>query len=575
MCFSFFFFDILLGYFILLLFCTIFRKDITYKGVFFLLTLFLMFFSIFLMFNFSTFLIFNITNEFKWEFNSNVWSSLEISLSLRCDVLSYLFVLLVSIIGFGTNLYILNYLKYEANEDIFTILINWFMFSMIILVLADNLFTLFLGWESIGLSSFFLINFWSTRRGTVKSSFKAFFFNKISDLFLFLSLVLINISFSVNNLSLLNYKVLYNVVGVVCDYETAIFCLFCCTMFKSAQLFGHLWLPDSMEAPVPASALIHSATLVSAGIYLLLRFTPLVCTSNFHLLAIFVGSITAAYGAIISASQTDMKKLLAYSTISHCGFLFVTVGTQMYAATIIYLFLHGLFKALTFFCAGSFIRVAGSQDTRFMGSLNRVLPVDTIFLIICSFNLGGLPFSVGYLYKSIFISSMLSTNTTLFCFGLCIVGLLSSIVYVYRLVFYSAFDVSKEFFPQIIYELQQKQINVVKYWSFTTPIQIISVYSVFLFSVIIYIYFLNYFINIDLSIDSQPLFFFTNSSQLTTNSFLYKNFYEFFYSLYSLVFLVMSLVVWRVEYTFLYKVNTILSIVLLNFFFVIYTSLLC
>jgi len=234
-------------------------------------------------------------------------------------------------------------------------------------------------------------------------------------------------------------------------------------MFKSAQLFGHLWLPDSMEAPVPASALIHSATLVSAGIYLLLRFTPLVCTSNFHLLAIFVGSITAAYGAIISASQTDMKKLLAYSTISHCGFLFVTVGTQMYAATIIYLFLHGLFKALTFFCAGSFIRVAGSQDTRFMGSLNRVLPVDTIFLIICSFNLGGLPFSVGYLYKSIFISSMLSTNTTLFCFGLCIVGLLSSIVYVYRLVFYSAFDVSKEFFPQIIYELQQKQINVVKY----------------------------------------------------------------------------------------------------------------
>lgn len=575
MCFSFFFFDILLGYFILLLFCTIFRKDITYKGVFFLLTLFLMFFSIFLMFNFSTFLIFNITNEFKWEFNSNVWSSLEISLSLRCDVLSYLFVLLVSIIGFGTNLYILNYLKYEANEDIFTILINWFMFSMIILVLADNLFTLFLGWESIGLSSFFLINFWSTRRGTVKSSFKAFFFNKISDLFLFLSLVLINISFSVNNLSLLNYKVLYNVVGVVCDYETAIFCLFCCTMFKSAQLFGHLWLPDSMEAPVPASALIHSATLVSAGIYLLLRFTPLVCTSNFHLLAIFVGSITAAYGAIISASQTDMKKLLAYSTISHCGFLFVAVGTQMYAATIIYLFLHGLFKALTFFCAGSFIRVAGSQDTRFMGSLNRVLPVDTIFLIICSFNLGGLPFSVGYLYKSIFISSMLSTNTTLFCFGLCIVGLLSSIVYVYRLVFYSAFDVSKEFFPQIIYELQQKQINVVKYWSFTTPIQIISVYSVFLFSVIIYIYFLNYFINIDLSIDSQPLFFFTNSSQLTTNSFLYKNFYEFFYSLYSLVFLVMSLVVWRVEYTFLYKVNTILSIVLLNFFFVIYTSLLC
>ena len=574
MCFSFFFFDALLGYFILLLFCTIFRKDITYKGIFFLLTFFLLIFSIYLMFNFSAFFIFNITNEFRWDFNSNVWSSLEISLSLKCDVLSYFFVLLVSIIGFGTNLYILNYFKYEANEDIFTILINWFMFSMIILVLADNLFTLFLGWESIGLSSFFLINFWSTRRGTVKSSFKAFFFNKISDLFLFVALVLINITFSVNNLSLLNYKVLYNIINITGDYETAIFCLFFCTMFKSAQLFGHLWLPDSMEAPVPASALIHSATLVSAGIYLLLRFTPLVCLSSLHILAIGLGSITAAYGAIISASQTDMKKLLAYSTISHCGFLFVTVGTQMYTATIIYLFLHGLFKALTFFCAGSFIRVAGSQDTRLMGNLNRILPVDTVFLIVCAFNLGGLPFSVGYLYKSIFIASMLSTNTTLFFFGLCVVGLLSSIIYVYRLVFYSAFDTSKEFFPQIVYHLQQKQINVVKYWSFTSPIQIMAVYSVFLFSLIIYIYFLNYFVNTDLAVENQPLFFSINSSQIWVTSSLYKSFYEFFYSLYTLVFLILFLVVWRVEYTFLYKINAIISIIILNFFLIIYSSLL-
>ncbi len=574
MCFSFFFFDALLGYFTLLLFCTIFRKDITYKGIFFLLTSFLLVFSIYLMLNFSAFFIFNITNEFRWEFNSNIWNSLEISLNLKCDILSYFFVLLVSIIGFGTNLYILNYFKYEANEDIFTILINWFMFSMIILVLADNLFTLFLGWESIGLSSFFLINFWSTRRGTVKSSFKAFFFNKVSDLFLFVSLVLINISFSINNLSLLNYKVLYNVINITGAYETAIFCLFFCTIFKSAQLIGHLWLPDSMEAPVPASALIHSATLVSAGIYLLLRFTPLVCLSNLHILVIGLGSVTAAYGAIISASQTDMKKLLAYSTISHCGFLFVTVGTQMYTATIIYLFLHGLFKALTFFCAGSFIRVAGSQDTRLMGNLNRILPVDTVFLIICAFNLGGLPFSVGYLYKSIFIASMLSTNTTLFFFGLCIVGLLSSIVYVYRLVFYSAFDTSKEFFPQIVYHLQQKQINVVKYWSFTSPVQIMAVYSVFLFSLIIYVYFLNYFVSTDLAIENQPLFFSVNSSQLVTTSNLYKSFYEFFYSLYSLVFLILFLVVWRVEYTFIYKLNAIVSLIILNFFIIIYTSLL-
>lgn len=218
-----------------------------------------------------------------------------------------------------------------------------------------------------------------------------------------------------------------------------------------------------MEAPVPASALIHSATLVSAGIYLLLRFTPLVSFSGMQLAALVIGSLTAAYGGIVSASQTDMKKLLAYSTISHCGFLFVTVGTQFYFATVIYLFLHGLFKASTFFCAGSFIRVAGSQDTRNMGSLSRVLPVDTVFLLICAFNLGGLPFSLGYLYKTSLITSLLNSESTPWVLGFCLVGLLSSVVYVYRLVYYSAFDISKEFFANYIYELQQKQINVVKY----------------------------------------------------------------------------------------------------------------
>jgi NADH:ubiquinone oxidoreductase subunit 5 (subunit L)/multisubunit Na+/H+ antiporter MnhA subunit len=216
-----------------------------------------------------------------------------------------------------------------------------------------------------------------------------------------------------------------------------------------------------MEAPVPASALIHSATLVSAGVYLLLRFTPLVTLNSLQIFAIIIGSITAAYGGLVSSSQTDMKKLLAYSTISHCGFLFVTIGTEIYTTVIIYLFLHGLFKALTFFCAGSFIRVAGSQDTRQMGALNRILPVDTIFLIICSFNLGGLPFSLGYLYKNVLISSILTTNTTPLIIGFCTIGLLTSILYVYRLVYYSAFDTAKELYSHLIYELQQKQIDVV------------------------------------------------------------------------------------------------------------------
>lgn len=238
-----------------------------------------------------------------------------------------------------------------------------------------------------------------------------------------------------------------------------------------------------MEAPVPASALIHSATLVSAGLYLLLRFTSFITIFNLHYTAAIIGSITAAYGGLVSASQTDMKKLLAYSTISHCGFLFFTVGTSLYSVTIIYLFLHGLFKASTFFCAGSFIRVAGSQDTRYMGSLNRILPVDTVLLLLCALNLGGLPFTVGYLYKNVFITSLLMNNNMFLLFGFTLIGLLTGLVYTFRLVFYSAFDTIKELYPSLSIELQIKQNNFINQISFTTIIQILATSLILIFSV--------------------------------------------------------------------------------------------
>lgn len=568
------FFTILLYYFVLLTTLTIFRKKVTYKGMFYTCSLFLGVFAGYLCGIFTDVILFNGVSEFNWLFNSVNWFSLEVSFSLRLDSLSYLFTLLVLIIGLATNFYVLNYIKYEANEDIFALLINWFMFSMIILVLGNNLFTLFLGWESIGLSSFFLINFWSTRRGTVKSSFKAFFFNKISDVFLFVFLVIVNYLTYLNNLNVINIKFFSLLVNFSSMYNFAALALFLCTLFKSAQLIGHLWLPDSMEAPVPASALIHSATLVSAGIYLLLRFTPLVTLTHIQSAALVVGSVTAAYGGIVSASQTDMKKLLAYSTISHCGFLFVTVGTQFYYASIIYLFLHGLFKASTFFCAGSFIRVAGSQDTRNMGNLSRILPVDTIFLIICAFNLGGLPFSLGYLYKTVLITSLLTNSSSVMVLGFCTIGLLTSVVYVYRLVYYSAFDTSKEFFANYIYELQQKHINVTKYWSLTTIVQIIAVTIILGFSLWVYVYFVNYFIYSDFALEALPISFNIDSSLILNANIFYKSYFELFYSLYVLAVFVIILVGWRVEYTFLYRLNFLANLTMTVLFAVLFSVIL-
>lgn len=574
MCLKLEFFPLLLLYLTLLTSGTVMRRFLTYRGLFYTLTLFLAGFLLYLTSIFTQILIFNKISEFSLVLNLVNWLALDVSLSLKLDALSYLFVLLVVVIGFATNFYILNYMKYEAHEDIFSILINWFMFSMIILVLANNLFTLFLGWESIGLSSFFLINFWSTRRGTVKSSFKAFFFNKISDVFLFIFLILLHYITYLNDLGQINMKLILGFISLSEIYQLSVFCLFICTLFKSAQLFGHLWLPDSMEAPVPASALIHSATLVSAGIYLLMRFTPLVNLNHIHTIILCVGSLTAAYGGVVSASQTDMKKLLAYSTISHCGFLFVTIGTEVYAASIIYLFLHGLFKASTFFCAGSFIRVAGSQDTRNMGALSRILPVDTVFLIICAFNLGGLPFSLGYLYKSIFIGSILSSKVGLFVLGFSTIGLLCSLVYVYRLVYYSAFDISKEFFPLFIYELQQKQINVTKYWSLTSIVQIIAVSIILIFTIWVYIYFNSYFLNSDLTLDHTPILLESNLSLMINSNTFFKGYYEIFYSLYVLVFFVIFLVGWRIEYTFQFKLNFVYFITSTTVFTVIYSSIL-
>ena len=195
-----------------------------------------------------------------------------------------------------------------------------------------------------------------------------------------------------------------------------------------------------MEAPVPASSLIHSATLVSAGIYLLARFFDLLILVGALKFCLSIGALTALYGGVVAASQTDMKKLLAYSTMSHCGFLYVCIGCGNLAILIIYLFLHGLFKAGTFYCVGSFIRYFGTQDSRLMGVGARLLPLDTLLLIIFSFNLAGLPFTIGYLYKAFFFNYFIFIPYSKVFLGFLFLALLLGVVYTFRLVYYSSFD---------------------------------------------------------------------------------------------------------------------------------------
>lgn len=269
-----------------------------------------------------------------------------------------------------------------------------------------------------------------------------------------------------------------------------------------------------MEAPVPASSLIHSATLVSAGIYLLLKFQPLFVYTNLMDTIFFLGSFTACFGGIVAAGQSDMKKLLAYSTISHCGFIFASISLNNYVVSIVYLYLHGLFKAATFFCAGSIIKYNGTQDTRLMGmNKNQILNIST--LTISSFNLGGLPFTFGYLYKFLFLNFMVINPINIIGYGLCIIGMLSSIVYVYKIIYYSCFDFRKGPFQTIIYLLQNNKKNLKNLFKTHTFIKIISFSILYIFAALFYII-IKYYI-----LKHYFFFYYTNDTQV--NDYLFLN----------------------------------------------------
>ena len=456
------------------------------------------------------------------------FGTIDFSFYLKIDTLSFSFLFLTTSIGLAAIIYSLTYFKNEPFADRFILMLNWFILSMSLLVLSDNVILLFLGWELIGLSSFFLINFWTLRRNTLKSAFKAFIFNKVSDVLLLL--FIINLVQITQSSSITVWAYYFSVLPNISQNNIFLPVLFLilASSLKSAQIFGHLWLPDSMEAPIPASALIHSATLVSAGVFLLLKFFFLIEYCNLSNLIICLGCITSFYGGIVSAAQTDCKKLLAYSTISHCGYLFICVGLNNLYLTIIYLYLHGFFKALTFFVVGNFVKISKSyQDVRRMGQLYLILPIESVLLVFCSANLAALPFTLGYFYK-FFLQCFFLNNLNLVIFlPFVTIGMLCSIIYFYRLVYYVLFDIYKG--PEVVYE-SYFDINYKKHKNLYSQTTILSTVSIVF--LLILIIFLKFFLFFSLSklflLNSFEFFLFANTN--TFYSFIYI-FYIFFSSL--------------------------------------------
>lgn len=458
------------------------------------------------------------TMNFTWSELTYLKDNIDASLDFAVNPLGFFFSLLVVMIGLAANLYSIRYFSDEASEKKFIYILNCFIISMVILVCANNFYTIFVGWELIGITSFFLINFWSIRRGTLKSSFKAFSFNLVSDIFILTAFILF---YSVSSCTNLDSFFAYVDSHALVDNSQLYYGLICLVLgscLKSVQIFGHLWLPDSMEAPVPASALIHSATLVSAGIYLLCRFYPLITLFNLVNFLASVGAITAAYGGLVAGTQTDVKKLLAFSTMSHCGFMWFLAAIGPGYPILLYLYLHGIFKAMTFFCAGSLMRVFGTQDSRIMGEAHILARIDSFFLIFSAGNLAGLPFTLGFTYKYFFINMFFCNPINFYTIGFLFIALLSSLFYFFRLVFFVVFDYDKT-----LKDINNNNLKISEYIYINTHTGITYNYIYLLVFLFLCAYFMCYYFYFCKDI---VFYFYPFRTRADADFFIYINFYR-------------------------------------------------
>lgn len=344
------------------------------------------------------------------------------------DELAIICSLLVLLLGILAQTFGIEYMYREAFAGRLLYLLNMFISSVVFLFLVYDFFLIILCWELIGLFSFLLVNFYSQRIYTIKASFKTFLFSRVSDLFIFVALLLVVLVFESTDLSVIFLKTpffLFHFVKIGFIYvhflHLLAFCVVVSGGIKGAQFFTHVWLPDAMEAPTPASALIHSSTLVIMGVYLILRFTIIF---EFAILVNYFtavwGALTIAYGALTASFQTDMKKLVAYSTISQIGYLFCGCGFCCYEEVLLYLIVHAVNKAFLFIIVGYTVHFfAANTDFRQMGGIYLYSLDIAVFFLITSFNLAGLPYSSGFFSKEFFVFQILRDGILCFVVRSC------------------------------------------------------------------------------------------------------------------------------------------------------------
>jgi len=372
--------------------------------------------------------------------------SLNVNWSIKIDPLSSVMLVVVSLISALVHIYSIGYMSHDPHKPRFMAYLSLFTFAMLTLVTSDNFLQLFFGWEGVGLCSYFLIGFWFKRDSANAAAIKAFVVNRVGDFGFALGIFLIFYLFGTvnynevfqqipqklnNNLTFLGIHI--NSINLICIL------LFMGAMGKSAQILLHTWLPDAMEGPTPVSALIHAATMVTAGVFLVVRCSPIFEYSELALnIVTIVGISTAFFAATVALVQNDIKKIIAYSTCSQLGYMFFAAGVGAYNAAMFHLFTHAFFKALLFLGSGSVIHsFKDEQDINEMGGVWKKLPYTWILMIIGTLALTGFPFLSGFYSKDAIIEyAYLRGNTT--GYYAAIIGIFTALltaIYSWRLIF--------------------------------------------------------------------------------------------------------------------------------------------
>jgi NADH-quinone oxidoreductase subunit L len=364
---------------------------------------------------------------------------------LRFDTLSLLMISVVNTISALVHIYSVGYMAHDDSKPRFMAYLSLFTFMMLALVTANNLVQLFFGWEGVGLTSYLLIGFWYKRDSANAAAIKAFVVNRIGDLGLVLGLVLIfaatgslnfdNIFGQLGALQTENYRIFgYNVPLL----ELAGILLFIGAMGKSAQLGLHTWLPDAMEGPTPVSALIHAATMVTAGVFLVCRMSPMYELAPIaRAVIMFIGASTAFFAGTVALAQNDIKRVIAYSTCSQLGYMFFAAGASAYTAAMFHLTTHAFFKALLFLGSGAVIHaMSDEQDMRQMGGIYKKIPYTYALMWIGSLALAGMPWFAGYYSKDMIISAtwLVDTNIGRYAYFMGVIGAFLTALYSWRLL---------------------------------------------------------------------------------------------------------------------------------------------